>query len=210
MSAYFAVQYPDRIEIVTDGAYCSLEGDLLHTGVKLYASPFLPLAFTGTGGVKIITSIAGRMIEASRASTSVDGTIERLAQDLPRGEEVAIGEPFVAFFAGISETRGPSMWKFDMVSGRPEMMPVYDSDNAGPGVTFEEMVAADLRFSDSIAESGVKLLDIMRGKLQAPVRGGPVTSWIGGHVDHTVVTASGVETRQVHRWPDVVGERIRP
>ncbi|OAM77763.1 hypothetical protein [Devosia elaeis] len=210
MSAYFAVQYHDRIEIVTDGAYCAPSGELLRTGVKVFASPFLPLAFTGTGGVKIMTSIAGRMIEASRATTSVDGTIERLAQDLPHGEEIAIGEPFVAFFAGISETRGPCMWKFDAVAGRPELLPVYDSDNAGPGVTFDEMVAADLRFSDSIAESGVKLLDVMRGKLQAPVRGGPVTSWIGGHVDHTIVTASGVKTRQIHRWDDVVGERIRP
>ncbi|MBE7734550.1 hypothetical protein [Devosia faecipullorum] len=89
-------------------------------------------------------------------------------------------------------------------------MPVYDGDNAGPGVTFDEMVEANFKFYDSISESGVKLLDIMRGKLQAPTRGGPVTSWIGGHADHTVVTANGVETRQVHRWPDVVGKLIQP
>lgn len=210
MTTYFSVQYPDRIEIVTDGAVCAPTGELLRTDTKVVASPFLPLALVGTGGMKITTSIAGRMIEASRTTGSVDATIERLSEDLPYGEEIATGEPFVAFFAGISETRGPSMWKFDAVSGQPEMMPVYDSDNCGPGVTFEEMVEARLCFSASIAESGVKLLDIMRGKLHAPTRGGPVTSWIGGHVDHTIVTASGVETRQVHRWPDVVGERIRP
>ena len=209
MSAYFAVEYDDRIEIVTDGAYCAPTGELLRTGIKVTASPFLPLAFTGTGGVKTLASIASRMVEASRC-LSVDATIERLATELEQGEELACGEPFVAFFAGISETRGPRMWKFDPVTGPAMMMSAYDSDNAGPGVTYAEMVKANLQFAESIRESGPRLLDIMRGKLQAPSRGGPVASWIGGHVDHTIVSAAGVATRQVHRWPDVIGELIIP
>jgi hypothetical protein len=34
-------------------------------------------------------------------------------------------------------------------------------------------------------------------------------SVVGGHIDYTVVSATGVTTRRIHSWPDRIGEPVQ-
>jgi hypothetical protein len=39
----------------------------------------------------------------------------------------------------------------------------------------------------------------------------PLVYGVGGHVDHTVITAEGAITERIHEWPeDCIGSKIEP
>jgi hypothetical protein len=218
VSAFQCFTYPDRVEILTDGALYDDDGRLTAITRKVWTSVSVPLAITGRGDfyrIKAIADVARMFSECG----SFDQTLEQLNGFLAPlgGEDVPYFEVIVA---GISETVGPSVyfaapanvyglpnfkaWTFERTIG---------DIGAGPFLTEHELAAVGMSradLSNGLLEIAVPYFDAMRRKPAKSVSRPdlPEVYGIGGHIDWTVVIPGGTATVRVHRWPDVVGERI--
>jgi hypothetical protein len=207
MSAYLGFAYPDRIELLTDGASTDNEGRLSGTHTKVWPAHGVPFAVTGAGNLETVENIA-LYLRGWAVVSGVDGALDAL-QAMPHPDD-----DLSIVVAAVSEANGPGLWTYSTRGARAvtraDGFVAMGSGLGADGLASLGLTSADFRHG--IAEGGLKIMEAWRSKpCVSPTRPDlPAGHYIGGHVDHTVVAASGVETRQVHRWPDVVGERIRP
>jgi len=212
MSAYLAIAYPDRVELLTDGAVTFNDGTVSDILTKVWTAPTVPLAITGAGEISQVENIA-RYILGWAALTGVAGALDALStMPHPAGDLCIV-------LAGISEDHGPGVWSYSTRS--EDNHPAFAVARRvglyamGSGLDVSDISATGLTradFADGIARGGIKLMDAWRRKAcVSPARPelGP-GYYIGGKVDHTVVTSAGVVTREVHRWPDKIGSVIDP
>lgn len=215
MSAFYSLCYPDRVELLTDGAIYVEDGTLVDIREKVHRSPYLPMAITGRGSAAM-DAFAKAIIVLSSVG-SFDQTMERTVAMLERRKPLGVPDHCEVLIAGMSETAGPRMLYFSTVDayGLPEFEPwtLYDVTGewgGGPQLTADEIAGLDA--TNGLASCGVAIFEAMRRQRGPnPIRPElPEIYGIGGHVDHTVIDACGARTTRLHTWPDRVGEKIEP
>lgn len=221
MSAYLAVNYGDRIELLTDGAVYTEDGTLVMTREKVVRIASVPAAITARGAMGALNAV-GLYLEMvglvtgsfDKTMVQLDGFVAKMKDKPPAAFEMVI--------CGISESEGPLMAYFCSEKVYPQFEPfvLYRLDmpdicGGGSLNTFEAMKAAGLTpddFRDGLAAKGADVMEILRREPgPSPIRPDlPDLYGIGGHVDHTVIRAEGVTTTRLRTWPDVIGEKINP
>lgn len=222
MTAFLALPYADRIELLADGATCLPNGMLIAATDKIVASEYVPLAMVGRGNHGDLRTMTDAILKLT-ACGSVDDTIEQLVGALEdvRSEP---GEPpdqhSEIVVAAVSETRGPCQFMLNSFEGRDR--PAWTLiDRSGEMIgggnlpSKADIAAAGLdaeTFADGAAVGGLALMEIMRrlpGKDET--RDGATDGyWIGCHVDHAVVSADGVTVTRIQTWPDELFKLIDP
>lgn len=214
MSAFYCVNYGDRIEILTDGAFYKPDGTLITTLEKVWRSPSLPVAIVGRGSCELQAYAETVLNDLDNAS--VDAVFERAAAIALRLNEIERIDHFEAVIAGFSETHGPLFVYFNTHKAYPQFEPfkpyvVGPVFGGGSVPAAEDIIGLDI--ADGLAVCGVPLFEAMRKVPGAnPTRPDlPDVYGIGGHVDLTVIAASGASTKRLHTWPeDIVGQKIAP
>lgn len=222
MTAFLSFPYPDRVELLTDGATCLPNGLLIAATDKIVVSPHVPLAVVGRGNHGDLVKMSDAIMLLS-ACGSVDDALEQLAGAL---DDVRAdpGEPpdqhFELVVAAFSETRGPCHFVLNSYGG-PELpaWTLLDRSNemiGGGNVPSQaDVEAAGLTadtFANGAAVGGLALMELMRrlpGKDETR-EGSTQGYWIGCHVDHAVISAAGVTVTRLHTWPDQLFKPIEP
>lgn len=211
MSAFIAVKYADRVEVMTDGAMYEDDGTLVAIERKIHVSTVVPLAVTGRGHnvaevATVITSIAD-------ACGSFDDTIDRMYRLLAMRKGTTVPKDAEFLIAGISERHGPVLLHFatTQIQGYPEAWTIQD---LGDGVLAggSEIPPPELYEGREFKDFGPDILKLARTQKSInPTRPDlPPVFGIGGRIDHTVVTTSQIVVECIHRWPDVIGTKIDP
>lgn len=216
MSAFYAVNYGDRIELLTDGAVYEADGTLTAIKRKVYASDRLPIAITGRGAANAIELVAFAFL-LGVGNETVDQTLDAIGDKLVKlAAKAAMQETPPAFeiiIAAISESRGPVLLYCatgDFYGAGYVPFSLIEAGNeigGGPNVDPTGIVT-----TNGLRDCGVEIFERMRrvpgpNPIKADL---PAIHGIGGHVDHTVVRADGVTVERLHTWPDVVGRKIEP
>lgn len=211
MSAFFALAYADRIELLTDGAVYRDDGTLTDIKRKVWTSGHVPIAVTGRGATGVVEGFAAAIV-CLAACGSFDRTIAGVQDLLDRRSEKGVPSDVEMLICGISETAGTKILYFATCDayGQGEPWTLLDmGQELGAGPMPE---TAGLDASGGLAGCAVPLLESMRRqKGPNPTKPGlPEVYGIGGHIDWTVITADGCATERIHEWPDVIGEKIEP
>lgn len=216
MSAFYAVAYGDRIELLTDGAIYTDDGTLVGIHEKYFCSDYVPLAITGRGEWAVVEAFASAIVALS-ACGSFDRTIDLVAEFLNQKKTAGVPAPCEIIVTGISETDGPTILYFSTTDAYnlPGFEPwtLFDvGQEWGGGSSLGEAELAGIDASAGLADCGVALFEAMRRKPGVnPIRPDlPQLYGIGGHVDLTTITKDGCVTRRLRVWPDIVGEKIAP
>ncbi|TGP50314.1 hypothetical protein EN873_24385 [bacterium M00.F.Ca.ET.230.01.1.1] len=213
MSAFYAMAYADRVELLTDAAIYLPNGLAVDFREKVWRSPSLPLAITGRGSLAF-EAFAETILDTP--ADTVDLLVASAQAWLDRFKAVYPADACELLLAGISESRGPRLWFFTTASIYLEFEPfvLYDvgSEFGGGNALTPEESASLPSAERGLAELAVPLFEAMRRKpgLNPTVPHMPGVYGIGGHLDHTVVTTSGCTSTRLHTWPDVVGTKIDP
>ncbi len=219
MSAYYAVAYPDRIEIATDGATYTDDGTIEALSQKVWRSDKLPIAFAGRGNSGMVRAV-GAALDVLTPFGSVDWLLEKFSESLSRNEHLR-EVPIDGVIGSISDDGKPQLHWFTTYDGFEGYAPLrlYDVGNewAG-GPTPHPATLADYGFPErmatsTLAESAADLFEAFRAtRMQHLVH--PDKPWIygvGGHVDLTTVRPEGVSMERLRTWPkDQVGQKIEP
>jgi hypothetical protein len=225
MSAFISFPYPDRIELLVDGATCTPNAILIAATDKLVVSPYVPLAITGRGRHGDVRSMAGSIVKLS-ACGSVDETfdaiiasLEEVRHEIPSGI-ASVGEHFEIVVAAYSEVTGPRhvVLKSFGTDHQPAWTLIdYTAQVLGGGPDFDvaDLLATGLSqsdFVDGAAVGGLRTMEFMRSKPgRNEQREDSVYGyWVGGHVDHAVICADGVSVTRLKTWPDMPGHLINP
>lgn len=222
MSAFISLPYADRVEILTDGATCFPSGRLLAKTCKVTASQHVPMVITGRGNYGDLEQIAEAILGATECG-SFDATIDALVDALGAGSFVKRHYAYEVVIAGISEAYGPRHYFFrseptpETPFGAVAPFTLVDWGGmplvGGAVMTDEELAAADVTrqsFESGLRDVGIPLFEIMRGNSKDGTPEFGDAYWIGAHIDHTVVDASGVRIERIHEWPDKLFEVISP
>lgn len=225
MTAYFAVPYSDRIELMADGACCDPQGTLLEAVDKIWPVPGKPVALTARGSLGQIRPFCRDAIATFENTDTVDEALERLARTMPIHPAILYPYGFEVVIAAISEKLGPTLWYYsnNRADGPlgPETIPPmklvrWQSIAAGgSGLNAEEVAELGIA-RHSTAEGartlGMHLMEAWRKKSVVPMNepNGIAQHGIGCHVDHATITASGVKIERIHTWPDEIGKPITP
>lgn len=211
MSAFYAIAYPDRVELLTDGAVYRDDGTLTDIRRKVWTSPATSIAVAGRGNTRVVEALASAIICIAGCG-SFDATIKAAQELLDDRRNKATPDDVEMLICGISETAGPKILYFATCDpyGEGEPWVMLDMGDELGGGPMPELDGLDA--SDGLAGCAVPLLESMRRQKGAnPTRPDlPPLHGIGGHIDYTVVSANGCAVERIHVWPDVVGKKIDP
>lgn len=213
MSALLATRFDDRVEMASDGGTFDQFGVLVAKRTKILAAPSVPLAVGGCGGNEEINALSQFIIAKAEAS-GVDAAIEELGEALPDRYEVTSPVPFEIVIGCTSEKDGPQIWRFRSLrlgdTALPALRYEWRGDvSLGPDLSLEDMQQAGY-WPEDFKRTAIAWMHAMRAKKSRPEFYGEIAEahWIGGHVDHAVITPAGVQIERVVEWPDVVGELV--
>ena len=224
MSAVFAKTYPGGICVLTDGATYNRTGALTRIGPKVWSSETRPVCVFGRGDHEWMRAIAAEIIGVADRSEDFDAVLDWLRGSLPAlgpkigGQTDRIVEIVVA---GHSPRSGFSQYVFYSWSDPTDKafeLKKIDLAWGGARLTAEDWAEIKAIPMDAFNEGqpwfekhGADVFEMVRRKPQRRLFGdGDEQYLVGGQVDLTTITDSGVETRTLRRWPDVVGETINP
>jgi hypothetical protein len=213
MSAFYAVKFPNHIELLTDGAFYVPDGTLTDIRRKVWTSQRHPVAITGRGS-EAVEAFATVMNYHAGLVDSVDAAIPEWQAMFDRQRDRREYQPFELIACAVSETAGPMILyaaSTDAYGLGYEPWTLVDVDSeigGGPVVDTDGLDA-----SDGLRGLGAELFERMR-QVRGPNPANPDAPHvygIGGHVDWTAVTADGAVTERLHTWPeDRVGLKISP
>lgn len=222
MTAFLALPYADRIELLADGATCLPNGMLIAATDKIVASEHVPLAMVGRGNHGDLRTMTDAILKLATCG-SVDATLEQLVGALEdvRSEPGDLPDQhFEIIIAAFSETRGPCQFVLNSFEreGRPSWTLIDRSGEMIGGGNLPEqsdIAAAGLdaeTFVDGAAVGGLALMEMMRRIPGSDFtrHGATHGYWIGCHVDHAVVSADGVTVTRIQTWPDELFKLIDP
>ncbi|WP_173088950.1 hypothetical protein [Devosia sp. 1635] len=213
MSAFFAVAYHNRVEIVSDGATTDGEARLVRAETKIQWSPLMPMAAVATGhsyacGMLLIHSMKSTVTFQDNQDSANDYLIETLPE-LADTLFASHGSFSLAIATMQAGTR-PRLLHIHRGSAHGPRQATWTSIAAsGPGFSSEHITAIG-GIRNGLVSAGVALLDMQRKWTAKPLDGAAEGFYIGGHVDHAVINAEGVTINRVHEWPDIVGQLISP
>lgn len=222
MSAFLAMAYEDRIQLLTDGSAIDWQTGKLRAVVeKVWRSSKQPLAVTGRGNWHSVEKLGKWTADLADELGSIDATIDTVGSMLKRLAHKADIGLFDILITAWSETAGPKLLSFGSHDKSPGFPPFVLHDmggNAlgGPAPTREAIQAfatvpvTDPTFFDL---HGAEVFDWMRRQptevnLYDP---GDLTGYnIGGHAQLTTVTVKGATTKTLRTYDDQEGSRINP
>ncbi|NSL22886.1 hypothetical protein [Agrobacterium tumefaciens] len=218
MSAFIAMAYEDRVELLTDGAICDEEtGALVDVRRKVWHSDTVPIAVTGRGNSEAVETVCVAIVTAAEMLGGFDPAMSWLIDALAERQGIGGNNALEIVVTGIAESRGPVVLYFNTAEGQ-----VFDGAPVVPWVLTDMAGAAaapvpseiDTALVEGLAfvVGGSMAMDAMRKTLTndafRPLLHERYT--VGGCIDHTVISAEGVEVTRIHIWPDVTGEPIYP
>lgn len=221
-----AAAYEDRVEVLTDGAIYEDDGTIISLRQKIWKSDKLPLVFAGRGNAIAVDMMSTALSFFAMAHGTFDETFmafkDKIEARADKGkDQVAVD----AVFTGISESLGPVIYYFHTYQEGSEgfygcePFKFYDAGKeiaAGPTPPPRAMRDSGLPMYwafDGLEGHGKTFMGLLRQHpmehLAHPDK--PLVYGVGGHVDHTVVTADGVTIKRLHVWPeDQIGRKIEP
>ena len=217
MSAFIAVAYENRVELLTDGAICDEMGILTDVRCKVWHSDKVPIAVTGRGSSVAVETVCMAIVAAAELLGGFDPAMSWLIDALAERQGIGGENPIEIVITGIAESRGPVVLYFNTAEGQ-----LFEGAPVAPWVLvdMEGWVAApvpseiDTALVEGLAfvVGGSLAMEAMRKTLVAHafVAGSSKQYVVGGCIDHTVIEADGVDVTRVHIWPDVIGEPIDP
>lgn len=229
MSGIFTVAGPESVWIYTDGAGCHSDGSVAWVGSKILLMPEWPgaIATRGIGALPWMLRLAW-----SAEVPSLDAALERVVADaLAIGGELALnGYPdplnWEIVLAGWSDRRGAfevwdvfgrnaPEWTEEQCRAEPALRPRQLKGTTAAWPVPDEAILKSLWPSTgsglSPAEMALPVMEAMRRKPYAtPHFRGVEQHAIGGFIQETGIGHDGISTSIIHRWPDVIGERINP
>jgi hypothetical protein len=224
MSAIVAYEGPKVSLVFTDGASYDVEGRIMGLGRKVTVSKKVPLAIASRGNKEVGRRLAALILERVEAD-GFDRGMSALDADLPQFAETIedAGRLFYTqvLIAGVSETHGVRNMFFQIPgsdtwpSGKLFHQPSFFTGlNCAEGLTLDQMGVRSIQPGDSfmgwMQHAGIAMMEYAR---RNPAEGSNfqgLFSSVGGQVDMTTVTPTGVEVETIHRWNDTVGELIDP
>lgn len=220
MTAFMLKRFPDRVEILSDGAEYTPAGVIVGMTCKVRLSDAVPFAIVGSGAVSTIEIISSVIMDIADRTGSVDATLAILADSLAEvGEAATYDTPVRIAIGAYSERRGPTTVYFDTFAEEGAQHTPFELVEAarwfgqGRMPDYSVLAAAGVNNDSSLAEHGVLFFDQMRRhKMASPARprADPIYS-VGGHLDFTVITAECCATTRIHTWhEDKIGEKIDP
>lgn len=220
MTAFVISPYADRVEILSDGAQYTAGGIYLGAAEKVITSDAVPLAVVGSGVVAEIAALANVVMKAAAVAGSVDDTLTLLGDALAEiGENPKLGAGLRMAIGAISETRGPVCFVFSTFTDPASTAKPFELQRMtrcfaqGATPSGEDLVAyGPLGIEEGLETDAAFIFESMRRqKMKNPAspEREPFYS-VGGHVDLTIVRASGYERRRLREWPDVIGQKIDP
>lgn len=212
MTAINAFVRGSEAMMLTDAAYLDATGRLIFIGSKVRLMPHANAVCAIRGEGELDSAFTAML---STAFTSFDGlkagfreAVENVIASHDKGRGYA---PFDLVVAGVSEfygkpdvlaaTRGPVPGPMDIGPWAPWVSPLPD-----PGM-MPGLDATSPGFDPVM--NGADLLEAQRRQVIQPP-GFPPCHIVGGFAQLTTVSAAGISTRMLKRWPDKVGQRIVP
>lgn len=215
MSAVNVLVQSNAVHLLTDAAIYQPDGMLSGLTQKVRSMPHLNCAAAMRGGY---LGLAPIMEEISAAGTSFDSLKANMpallrgcaAQYLHLLDRCAAGPEFEVVIAGISETDGPSAYVVPSHDRYGEPWTVTDLAGLVALPCDEHLLAevqriADGRSADDLdpIKDGLAIFDAQRAH---PHLSNGDVCFVGGYAQLTTVTADGIASRIIRRWPDPVGK----
>tara|TARA_R100000365_G_C2738572_1_gene67541 strand:- start:419 stop:1165 length:747 start_codon:yes stop_codon:yes gene_type:complete len=215
MTTYFSATIGDQIHVLSDGAIYDSEGYLHGTHTKVKPLGGLPAAVMTRGLVGFgewMESTIGGVFDSAPTVDDALATL-RLVLDRHRGKPAA--RPLEVAIWAVSETRGPLHLSFPTVehAGRAPYELTESTVGlvaGGNALPFAQL--APLTANGTLGDKAAVVMGALRARPAVEHSYGEAvetdTPAVGGHVDHTVICSAGVVTKTVHRFGDVIGEKI--
>lgn len=218
MSAIITLVQSDRVHLLTDGAAYQPDGTVTHFTQKVRSVPHLQLAFAMRGAAIGFGPIAEEIQAAATSFDWLRSVIVPLLKTCSESyvhllQQCEAGTDFEIVVAGMSETAGPSAYLVASHSRYGEPWMVHDL----PGLTALPCDEEILRGIQAVvlpgaspddldpAREGLTIMEIQRKK---PNLDNGDYCVVAGFAQLSSVSAEGISSRIIHRWPDVVGRKL--
>lgn len=207
MTFIVAHRLADRIELLSDGAVYDDAGFIRGSECKVMTMPGVPAVVAGSGKSVVVNAIEASLRTIFAAVTSFDRAIEEIRAGLGRLVALKDHPPFRIVIAGMSETRGPEVYRFGNVA--EEGIAAFALHRCEFGAILQHDIPEALH-RHFVAMGGLRAggIDLMENVRREGAADGSIV--IGCHVDFTTVSAAGVVSEEIHEWPDRIGHRIAP
>lgn len=215
------------VSILTDAAVYDRSGTLTDLRSKVHVSPHVPLTVTPIGFSDGGNQLARAIIRVTGCG-SFDTTIALAGRVIASLSVLDIPEEahFAVIISGVSETRGPCHYIGFTRSPEPDVFPAFtlcdpgaaqigngvlldSADLAATGITESAWCAAG---DAALVQFAVPLAGAMRMKpstnFMAPDQ--PPAYIVGGWLELTTITSTGVHQQRLVTWPDEIGRAIDP
>jgi hypothetical protein len=232
MTAINVIRQASAVHILSDGVFCNPEGIICEIGPNVFAFPHLPAALAVRGPTLFMPFLVHRL---GRECQSFDDLVARVVSV---ALEVHISIPMTLGFGDVKPDFDLVAIGWSSKKGKTESFIVTarqhtDRDELGnntwrlielpdvviaPPVDMAQVRLLNWKVPES-AEAfqpdtdGIRLLEAQRLS-QFPMNSQNSNegrgSLVGGFVQLTTVSANGVTSNVLRRWPDKVGQRIEP
>lgn len=209
MSAIVAVETSDSVVMLTDGAIYDTKSVLLDVRRKVLVSEKMPLAIAGRGHTGL-GDYAAKLIMKLIEDVGFDAGTAAAESILKQFGPLSGIEHFELIIAGMSEEYGPrhvQMRTDRSFSFNREQSAISSATSgAAPSEMGLPPRSPDEGLEHYLCRVGADMFNFYRRHVGRPDDGYVV----GGQVDLTIVSRTGVTVETIHRWDDKIGELINP
>lgn len=217
MSAIMSIETPDNVVLLTDGAVYDADDILTNVKRKVFTSDKVPIAIANRGHQGMAEYASKLIIEIVEA-LGLDASIERIEELLKQFKDNDATDGLYRFeliIAGISDEFGPihliiHSTALERGLYRSGGTMVRSTSGAGMGEMGIRLPFKDETAEHYVRENGVAIFEFYRRQLNEAPRAKGSVSLVGGQLDLTIVSRTGVTVETIHRWDDKVGELINP
>lgn len=210
MTAVLAVLHAERIDILADGAVYDDQGRVLRITSKIFSDDRGRIVISGRGkNFDMIAGFAGGIIMNVQQMGFDAAMVElqKLADAHPGKQQT----PTDLVMAGFSLDGQPQLKLFCLTehSGLPPMK-VIDV----PGLFWGGPEIGQLHIDEigNLSAFGAGIFERARntpGRDMSDPESSPIFG-VGGFVEHVELTSRGAVRKTLRRWPDKIGETIKP
>jgi len=235
MAAINVIRQKEAVHIISDGAFCDNTGIVYEIGPSAFALPHLPAALAVRGSSHFMPFLVHRLSRECRSFDDLLAKVARAALEVHTSFPMTFGtldygtmQPdFDLVAVGWSKTRkAPASY---LISSHDRVVAHGLTSNAWQLLELPEVLIAPPIAERQITTSGwkvpysveafrpdidgVALLKAQRlSRRELDERSGArgQIHVVGGFIQVTTVSASGVNSNVLHWWPDEVGRIIEP
>ncbi len=220
MSMFATFPYEDRIELFTDGANYTEKGTFMLASEKVWRSRSLPMFITGRGNTGMVHELAMTCLGIAEGLPFGEA-VQEIEKHFDKWREthgVYDGKAFQLHIAGWSPETG--FCQFHVVSHQlaenwmepMRLNTVWGVFYAGPDLDGDRL--AEILTPERVRAGGTvfgpEFCQLARETVAPQFDTGKIIHGIGAHIDHTVLSTKGVETRRLLTWPDRRFRKLDP